>query len=93
MPDKLETSAGPRLYDLDRDRVASMAYEGGVAAAEMELEEQQRWSDREAARGSGLARWRAPSTWSRSTAVWVGALVVGAAAALLTRLALRWTRR
>ena len=90
MPEKLETSAAARPFDLDRDRTASMAYEGGAAAAEMELEEELRWAAHEAPRGSALARWREKRSWTKT--VLVGALVMGAAA-LLTRLALRWTRR
>jgi len=90
MPEKLETSAAPRSSDLDRDRTASMAFEGGAAAAEMELEEELRWAALEAPRSTGLTRWREPSQW-RKTAL-VGALVIGATA-FLTRLLLRWSRR
>jgi hypothetical protein len=90
MVEKLETSAAPRSSNLDRDRSASMAYEGGAAAAEMELEEELRWAARESPRDDVLTRWRTQRQWTKT--VLVGALVIGAAA-FLTRLALRWTRR
>jgi hypothetical protein len=91
MPEKLETAPAPQAFDLDRDRTASMAYEGGAAAAEMELEEELRWAAHETPRGSALAKWRATrGSWTKT--LLVGALVVGAAA-FLTRLALGWTRR
>ena len=90
MPEKLETPepfARPRDKELDRDRTASMAFEGGTAAAEMELAEEMR--ERESKRESIVVR-RPTRAW-KSQLLW-GALAFGAAA-LLTSLAMRFRRR
>jgi hypothetical protein len=75
--EKLETGSRPyRETMLDRERTASMADEGGAAGAEMDLIEQNS--------AAPLAvRARRDRSWP--IRVLVGALVMGAAAAVLSR--------
>ena len=94
MPEKLESSqpfARPRESDLDRDRTASMAFEGGAAAAQMELEEELRsLAPGYPESGTSLATRTAVRSWT-TRLLW-GALAFGAAA-LFTGLALHFRRR
>jgi hypothetical protein len=69
-----EAFALPRDAALDRDRRASMADEGGVAAAEMDLNEQLATSGPQ----SRLAVWRERKDW-RARVLW-SALALGVAA-------------
>ncbi len=88
MPEKLEMGqrAFPAAFDLDRDRKESMAFEGGAAAAAMELEEELIEARRRSGGSTALARFRERA---RTRPLLWGALAFGAAA-LLTGWMLRF---
>jgi hypothetical protein len=89
-PDSSGTFARPKESDIDRDRTASMADEGGIAAAVADLREQLTLVEKELLPqlAPPSAAWFKRVGWS--TVVW-SAVALGAAG-LFAGLALRYTR-